>query len=305
MNMTPKRPALAAILCAWLVFTSAPAFADILSGGLIGSLLRGDQFTGPRVIDFLALGLIVYFLFSKLFQNRRNDEDDDGYPERPDESNRRGGLGRPPSQGNPRPPQQTFQNDARPDGKTPPVPPAAPGPQGGPDAGSQDPRQTQADAYRAAEAAWDWLRSDPSARKGPAAPGPAPGAPQAGSYGPPAGEDEFLAGAKAAYARIRQSLDAGDLEGVRSLIDPAYFETLSRQEKSRTPLKDLTILLVEAQKTGQSETGGQTRAQVTYHVLAKRTSSGDQDLRFTEIWTFARPSADPSSMWRLSDMRQE
>jgi predicted lipid-binding transport protein (Tim44 family) len=47
-----------------LLFALSPATAraDMLSGGLLGSLFRGDDFTGPRVLDLAVIGLGIFVL---------------------------------------------------------------------------------------------------------------------------------------------------------------------------------------------------------------------------------------------------
>lgn len=74
----PTRLALA--LALWL--TPATARADMLSGGLLASLFRGETFTGPRLVDILILGLAVFVLL-RLVAGRAKPKSPDA-PRRPE-----------------------------------------------------------------------------------------------------------------------------------------------------------------------------------------------------------------------------
>lgn len=274
-----------------LALTAAPARADMLSGGLLGSLLSGEEFTGPRVIDYLVIGILVYLLFS-IFTRRRADKQNtpDSYLPKPGQTgapNPPDGSDPSPKSDLPRPPETPAEQRMEQD-----EPPSTSGPKPHP----------QIDAYRAAEAAWDRLRSTPDQ---PPHQGrePAPGQGRPTPTSGPQGEDEFLAGAKAAYARIRTSLDKGDLEDVRHFTEPAFFEILAKNQAGKPHPGDLTILLLEASQVGQQTVGSYTSIDVAFNAQVKRAEEGSKDIRLKETWTFIRDAADPDAMWRLSNVK--
>lgn len=50
----------------FLALSPVPARADLLTGGLLGSVFRGEDFTGPRLIDLALLGLVLFLVFRVL-----------------------------------------------------------------------------------------------------------------------------------------------------------------------------------------------------------------------------------------------
>ncbi|UJX39787.1 hypothetical protein K9F62_13810 [Desulfovibrio sp. JY] len=101
------------------------ALADPLTGGVLGSVLRGDEFTGPRVLDLLVIGLVIFLLLRLLL-----------------------GRSRRSGQGQSQPPYDRS-GPAEPYDATPPPAP---------------PQRAKRDMYTNAQATWDALRSTPSAK---------------------------------------------------------------------------------------------------------------------------------------------
>jgi len=65
--------AAAAVVAAWAAvpLLPQPARADALTGGLLGSVFRGDPFTGPRVIDLVVLGLVIFLVLRAILGRQR------------------------------------------------------------------------------------------------------------------------------------------------------------------------------------------------------------------------------------------
>ncbi len=268
MKHIPLAPAVpAALLMQHVAATTAKA--DMLGGGLLDAVFNGGTFTGPRLLDLAIIGVLIFFVF-RLFTKKSGSRPDDseGYLKRPD------------------------QTDADQGRQTRPAPP--------PDA-PQDGEQELPDAHRAAEAAWDRLRSRQDNASAPSGPsGSSRGAPaQAGN-----GDGEFLAGAKAAYARIRESLDKNDLEDVRSFTTPAFMEELAVRAKTNPGPGDMQIMLINAKVMEQKAEGTNAVAEVYYDTLIKRRSKGDADIQLREIWRFTKDNANPNANWLLDDIRQ-
>jgi predicted lipid-binding transport protein (Tim44 family) len=59
------------------------ARADMLSGGLLGSVLRGEDFTGPRLIDLAAIGLLIFVLLRLLAGRSKGPDQEQGQPRQP------------------------------------------------------------------------------------------------------------------------------------------------------------------------------------------------------------------------------
>jgi predicted lipid-binding transport protein (Tim44 family) len=98
----PTRRVLTMALAGALALVPATARADMLTGGLLGSLLRGDSFTGPRLVDILILGLAVFVLL-RLVAGRTKSPPPDT-PPRPEPDQPRdepAGATPPPSQNKP------------------------------------------------------------------------------------------------------------------------------------------------------------------------------------------------------------
>ncbi|WP_300154863.1 hypothetical protein [Solidesulfovibrio sp.] len=130
-------PAAAAGTAAWLL--PLPARADLLSGGLLGSVLRGDEFTGPRVLDLVVLGLGIFLVLRLILGRQRPGKSGDAGPSGPSD--------REPT------PHDRDDDPGRP----------------------QEPRP-KPDMYTNAAAMWSYLQSKPA---GEAAPGPGSAAPPA------------------------------------------------------------------------------------------------------------------------------
>lgn len=119
-----RRRILIAIAIPGLLLGFPPRVAlaeDLLAGGLLGSVLRGDAFTGPRLIDLVVLGLVIFLLLRLI-------------------------LGRTKKQG-PQPLPQNDRTDPDRPSDAPLAPPAAP--------------REKGTMYTNAQATWDALRSTP------------------------------------------------------------------------------------------------------------------------------------------------
>ncbi len=245
---------LAAALGLAAVLEPALARADMLSGGLLGSVLRGDEFTGPRLIDLLAIGVLL-FLVLRLVLNR---------------------PGASPRQSPP--PDATPDKDDIQDDKPAGPPPGKP------------------NMYTNAQATWDALKS-PSAQK-PATPTPnLPGSPPANATP----DEEFLAGAKMAYSRIRASMAHRDFDDLAAFTTPAFLNQL-RTSLPASPPPQPDILLIEATLAGRREEGSTTVMDVAYNVLIHEAGAPHNTDR-AERWRFVRDNAVPGANWLLDGVQ--
>ena len=249
--------AAAAVVAAWAAvpLLPQPARADALTGGLLGSVFRGDPFTGPRVIDLVVLGLIIFLVLRAILGRQR--------PGSGNSAGMGGGDASP------------YTRDPAPD-----------------DRGDAAPTRAKPDMYSNAAAMWSYLQTKPA---GDAA--PAPGTPPAA----PGSDDEFLAGAKLAYPRIRQSMAKRDFDDLAGFVSPELLAGL-RQRLPLSPPPEPDILIVEAHIADKRQETGHTVITVDYDVLIHEENAPHNTDR-SERWVFSRDDGAPGAHWLLTDMR--
>ncbi|MEW5773983.1 MAG: TIM44-like domain-containing protein [Thermodesulfobacteriota bacterium] len=157
-------------------------------------------------------------------------------------------------------------------------------------------RRQASEAYRRAQAAWGHLRSDnrtraagPAAQERPAGPEPARD-----------GDAEFLEGAKAMYARVRESWGDRDLDDLAQFVTERRLAGFRERAASEKPAGRTDVLLVEAQLLAM----GPEQARVRYTALIREAEVGDAPRQVREDWTFVRPAGDQSATWRLDDVAE-
>ena len=252
--------------CAGLVaLRPAPALADMLTGGLLGSVFRGDEFTGPRVIDIVALGVLIFLLLRLVLGRSKKG------------------------------PQQPFPSE-RPGPDTPPDISRGTPSETSRDAPSSHPARPpqKPDMYTNAQATWDALRSKPSDTPAPRPSGQPPAAASP--------DEEFLAGAKMAYSRIRGAVAQRDFDDLASFTTPQYLANL-KNSLPLSPPPEPDILLVEASLVERREEDSRTVMIVDYSILIHEQDAPHNIDRF-ERWTFVRDNAAPGANWLLDGMEE-
>ena len=155
----------------------------------------------------------------------------------------------------------------------------------------QAPRRQATEAYERAQRAWDMLRGDETTQ--------ITMHPEEGVFD----EQEFLAGAKAMCARIRQSWDARDLEDLNIFCTPRAMAEFERRAATETRSARNEPLLIEASLVERAnDEDGFEKTSVLYRILEKTPSGGD-NRESREIWRYIRHAEAPGDMWRLDDMR--
>lgn len=244
----------------------ALARADMLSGSLLGSVVRGEPFVEPRLVDLLVIGLIIFLVLRLVL--RRSNKAESG----PDQQ--------PASWDNGKPPEEEE-------------PVQRPAPLQGP--------ADKPNMYSNAQAMWATLKT-PESRSGQTASAHLPGS---APTGPPTGatsEEEFLAGAKMAYSRINASLAGGDFDDLEHFVSPDLLRTL--QTERRVPASSRPdILLVEATLAGQREQAGRTLMDVDFNVLVREPEAPHNTDRH-ERWRFSRENTTPGANWLLESMER-
>jgi len=122
----------------------------------------------------------------------------------------------------------------------------------------------------------------------------------------PAGldETEFLAGAKALYARLQASWDRRDLDDIRGFTSPEVYAEISRQAKEDPAPGKTDILMVEAQVVEAGTQGTQTVISVLYDVLLREDQADSRPSKVREVWHIRRDESAPNPQWTLEGIQQ-
>ncbi len=121
----------------------------------------------------------------------------------------------------------------------------------------------------------------------------------------PAGfdEEEFLRGAKAAYARLNASWDKRDLNDIAQFTTPAFLAELRKQAEEDKVPGTTEIMLVNASIVEVNTEGNEEIVQVYFDVLLREDPSQDAPTDVREVWHFVRP-ANGQGTWKLDGIQQ-
>jgi predicted lipid-binding transport protein (Tim44 family) len=151
---------------------------------------------------------------------------------------------------------------------------------------------TDAPRYRAAQAAWDRLRSEPATPTGSA------NADAPDDFG----ADDFLRGAKLAFARIVEAGLSGDDDEVREFSTENGLDDLRRTLPRQSGAEEAEALITEAKLENVDRGGTVTRATVRFEALVRSSVSEGFDTNLAQRWTFVRNEADSKSNWLLDSI---
>jgi predicted lipid-binding transport protein (Tim44 family) len=126
----------------------------------------------------------------------------------------------------------------------------------------------------------------------------------------PAGVDEreFLAGAKALYARLQGSWDRRDLADIREFASPEVYAEIEAQAAADPVPGRTEILMIDARVLEAREIGHDTVIGVFFDVLLREDAAASAPTQTREVWHFSRDesaahpsgSSRASSSWRCS-----
>ena len=114
--------------------------------------------------------------------------------------------------------------------------------------------------------------------------------------------EEFLRGAKMAYARLQNSWDKRDLNDIAQFTTTAVQEAVSEQMAADPGPSTTEVLLVNAQLLGVENEGDEQRAQVFFDVLLREDPRQEAPSTVREVWHFMRPLSGGS--WKLDGIQQ-
>lgn len=117
-------------------------------------------------------------------------------------------------------------------------------------------------------------------------------------------EEEFLAGAKALYARLQASWDRRDLDDIKGFTSPEVFAEISDQAKNDPQPGRTDVLVVEARVLEAATHGTQTVISVLYDALLREDKAEDRPSQVREIWHIRRDEASPKPQWVLEGIQQ-
>ncbi len=116
-------------------------------------------------------------------------------------------------------------------------------------------------------------------------------------------EEEFLRGAKMAYARMQESWDRRDLDDIAQFATPAVIDMLKLQMAEEPEPSRTELLLVNASLAEMRIDGPLERAAVLFDVLMREDQRASEPTRVLELWHFARGVASRES-WKLDGIQQ-
>lgn len=169
-----------------------------------------------------------------------------------------------------------------------------------------------------AKAAWDYLSSEPPKRPSNSAQDRTPESesvplPDAASPGDSAGvsappgfnQAEFLRGAKAMYARIRDSWARRDLNDLRQFAAPDMMAQFERWAAENPTPGEIVIMLVDARLLEVKADGSVTIADVAYEATVSDSPASREPKKISEIWRFSEDADRPDATWLLEKIEQK
>lgn len=126
-------------------------------------------------------------------------------------------------------------------------------------------------------------------------------------------ENEFVAGARAAFEMIVDSFATGDTEMLRNLLSDEVYQNFAaaiQERESKNWTHETTVVGVDAAEIIEAEMSGRN-ALVTVKYISEQVNvtrdengevtDGDANavIRITDIWTFARDTTSADPNWAL------
>ena len=156
--------------------------------------------------------------------------------------------------------------------------------------------QNQYGQQQSQGSAWDALRSEPQAAQQSAAE-------EVSNVPADFDQDEFLRGAKAAYARLQASWDRRDLGDIANFTTEDVMAELREQAASDPEPSKTEILLVNASVLEVRDEGDKRRVAVHFDVLMRENQNAAHPEQVREVWHFVCSTAAGDS-WKLDGIQQ-
>lgn len=158
--------------------------------------------------------------------------------------------------------------------------------------GAEPPRPAMTPVQEAAAGGWSNLGASQTA---------APAGPEV-----PAGfdADDFLAGAKALFARLQRSWSARDLNDIAAFATPVFMEDVRKQAAADPNPAPTDVLLVDARLLEVRKQGTTTIASAYFDTLLREDPKAEKPEQVREVWHFVRRDDVPGDNWRLDAIQQ-
>ena len=118
----------------------------------------------------------------------------------------------------------------------------------------------------------------------------------------------FVEGATAAYRRLQQAWDEGDLADLRQFTTDKVFGELQDQIRARSGENRTELLKVECELLEVREASADTEATVLFEVLMREIDAESIDekqvAQVREVWHFTRPTRSAQPTWFLDGIQQ-
>lgn len=116
-------------------------------------------------------------------------------------------------------------------------------------------------------------------------------------------QEDFLQGAKAAYARLNAAWDKRDLGDIAQFATPSFMSELEEQRALDSEPTTTEIMLVNASLVEVDVIGDEQMASVYFNVLLREDPSQGAPADVREVWHFVRPASGNGS-WKLDGIQQ-
>lgn len=116
-------------------------------------------------------------------------------------------------------------------------------------------------------------------------------------------QEEFLRGAKMAYARLQESWDRRDLDDIAQFATPAVMQELRAQYEEDPDPGVTQVLKVDASVVEVREEGDEQRVSVLFDALMREDPDQARPEQVRELWHFVRSRRGDDS-WRLDGIQQ-
>ncbi|MCM0755350.1 Tim44-like domain-containing protein [Desulfovibrio aminophilus] len=143
---------------------------------------------------------------------------------------------------------------------------------------------------------WGSLRSGPS--------GQGAGVPTGPVMPEGVDEAEFIAGAKALFARLQASWDRRDLEDIRAFTTSGVFEEIARQAQEDPNPGTTDVLMVEARVVEVEREGSHTVMTVLFDALLREDQAAAMPGQTREVWRIRRDESSARPEWLLDGIQQ-
>ncbi|WP_075354268.1 Tim44 domain-containing protein [Desulfovibrio sp. DV] len=116
--------------------------------------------------------------------------------------------------------------------------------------------------------------------------------------------EEFLAGAKALFARMQRSWSQRNLADIEAFSTAAFMADVRQQAAADPTPTPTDVLLVDAKLLEVRSQNGVTIASAYFDTLLREDPKAGQPEQVREVWHFVRRETVPGDSWKLDAIQQ-